>query len=262
VLRALVDDVPSFALVLLAVGLTVAIVLGGVWLVRRFVPATKEGFDAEVSSQVLGVVAAIFGLFLAFVIVIEFQNFDNAQGSVDDEANALAAITRDSKAFTPSDGNRIRSAVGAYVRVVVSDEFPRMRRGHESASALAAVDRMYGALQAIRPRSQTEIAFYGDAVTQLNQSLIARRERIAAARGGLPKLVLAMVAIGSVVILGYAMLVGSRSFWFHAIGAGAIALVVALSLVVLVDLSYPFSGDLSIGSHEFTTGALAQFFPN
>ena len=50
------------------------------------------------------------------------------------------------------------------------------------------------------------------------------------------------------MILGYTVLVGSRSFWFHAVGACAIALVVALSLVVLADLSYPFSGDLSAPS--------------
>ena len=54
--------------------------------------------------------------------------------------------------------------------------------------------------------------------------------------------------------------VGSRSFWFHAIGAGAIALVLCLSLVVLLDLTYPFSGDLSVGSKPFQSGTLGQFF--
>ena len=63
------------------------------------------------------------------------------------------------------------------------------------------------------------------------------------------------------MIIGYAVLVGSTSYWFHAIGAGAIALVVGLALVVLVDLIYPFSGDLSVGSGAFDSGILAQFFP-
>ena len=69
-----------------------------------------------------------------------------------------------------------------------------------------------------------------------------------------------LLLVGSMVIIGYAVLVGSRSFWFHAIGAGAIALVLGLSLVVLLDLTYPFSGDLSVSSAPFRTGALAQFF--
>src|SRR4051794_27830071 len=207
--------------------------LSGVWLVRRYVPPTREGFDAEVSSQVLGVVAALFGLLLAFVIVIEFQNFDSAQSNVDQEADSLAAITRDSRVFGGLEGARVRHAVGAYVREVVNDEWPRMHKGHESDSALGAVDGMYAAFQSVEPRSPEVTAFYDDAVKQLNQALISRRDRIGDATGGLPSLILALIAIGACLILGYALLVGSRSYWFHAIGACSIALIVALSLVVL-----------------------------
>jgi hypothetical protein len=66
--------------------------------------------------------------------------------------------------------------------------------------------------------------------------------------------------VGSIVIVGYTVLVGSRSYWFHAIGAGSVALILALALVVLLDLSYPFSGDLSVDSAPFRTGILTQFF--
>ncbi len=119
---------------------------------------------------------------------------------------------------------------------------------------------MYRALQAVNPRSPREVAFYDDSVRQLNTALVARRNRLDSASGGLPSIIAALILIGSVVIVGYAVLVGSRSFWFHAIGAGAIALVIGLALVVLVDLNYPFSGDLSVGSAPFKEGALAQFF--
>ena len=69
-----------------------------------------------------------------------------------------------------------------------------------------------------------------------------------------------LLLVGSIIIVGYTVLVGSRSFWFHAIGAGAVAIVLGLSLVVLLDLTYPFSGDLSVGPAPFRNGALAQFF--
>ena len=134
---------PSVVLVLVAVVLIVGAVLGGVWLIRRVVPATRDGFDAEVSSQLLGVVAALFGLILAFVIVIEFQNFDSAQGNVGQEADSLAAITRDSRAFPAAEGGRVRRAVGTYVRAVVGNEWPEMRDGHESAAAVSAIDGIY-----------------------------------------------------------------------------------------------------------------------
>jgi len=45
------------------------------------------------------------------------------------------------------------------------------------------------------------------------------------------------------------------------LGPLAIAVVVTISLVVLVDLTYPFSGDVSLQPNDFQAGALAQFFP-
>ena len=208
----------------------------------------------------LGVVATLLGLLLAFVIVIEYQNFGSAQDNVGQEADSLAAITRDSHALTPAQGARVRGAIGTYVRTVVSDEWPRLREGRDSVRAWSDVNGIYAALQGARPTSPQATAFYNDAVKQLNTALIARRERLSAANGGLPSLVLALIMVGALVMLGYVMLVGSRSYWFHTIGACSIALVIALSLVVLIDLSYPFSGSLNVSSAPFQTGALAEFF--
>jgi hypothetical protein len=66
---SLVNAVPIGALVVIVVALVVGLTLLGVRLARRIVPATRDGFDAEVSSQLLGVVATLFGLLLAFVVV-------------------------------------------------------------------------------------------------------------------------------------------------------------------------------------------------
>ena len=114
-----------------------------VWLIRRFVPAVREGFDAEVSSQILGVVAALFGLLLAFIVVIAYQNYGDTQSNVSNEADALAAIVRDSAAFPQPDRARVRTAVGLYVRAVVDDEWSRMHEGKDSARAAEAVNGMY-----------------------------------------------------------------------------------------------------------------------
>jgi hypothetical protein len=260
VLRGLINHVPIWLLLIAVVAAIVGLVLLLVWLIRRLVPAVREGFDAEVASQMLGVVAALFGLLLAFIVVIAYQNYGDTQSNVSDEADALGAIVRDSGAFRQPDRDRVRDAVGAYVRAVVDDEWPRMHEGNDSARAWAAVDGMYTAIQRVDPTSPKAVAFYDDSVRQLTTALDARRNRLDDAGGGLPWVIGALLLVGSIIIVGYTALVGSRSFWFHAIGAGAIALVLGLSLVVLLDLTYPFSGDLSVDSEPFRTGALAQFY--
>ena len=258
--RTVINHASVAEIVIVTVIVTMCVGLLGVWLIRRLVPATREGFDAEVSSQMLGVVASLLGLLLAFVIVIEYQNFGDAQDNVGQEADSLAAITHDSQALAPAQGARVRAAIGTYVRAVVDDEWPLLREGHDSLRAQNDVNGVYVAMEAARPTTPQATAFYNDSVKQLNEALIARRDRLDSATGGLPSLVLTLILIGALVILGYVLLVGSRSFWFHAIGACSIALVIVLSLVVLVDLSYPFSGSLNVSSSPFQTGALAQFF--
>ena len=260
VLRGAVDAVPMWLLLIAVVTVIVGLVLVLVWLIRRLVPAVTEGFDAEVASQMLGVVAALFGLLLAFIIVIAYQDYGDTRNSVSREADALAAVVRDSATFPQAAGDEVRSAVGAYVRIVVHEEWPRMNDGEQSARAWAAVEDVYTALQAIEPSSARTEAFYNDAVGQLNAALEARRDRLDDAEGGLPWVIAVLLLVGSFVILGYTVLVGSRSFGFHAIGSASIALVVGLSLVVLIALVYPFSGDLAIDPAPFRTGSLAQFF--
>jgi hypothetical protein len=69
-----------------------------------------------------------------------------------------------------------------------------------------------------------------------------------------------LILFSSFVIIAYAVLVGSPNYWFHLLGPAAIAMVIVISLVVLADLSYPFSGEVALSSDPFKTGALQQFF--
>jgi hypothetical protein len=77
---------------------------------------------------------------------------------------------------------------------------------------------------------------------------------------GLPRDLVELILFSSLVIVAYAVFVGSPNFWFHVLGPAAIAIVVAVSVVVLVDLACPFSGVLSVTPAQFKAGDLAAFF--
>ena len=124
-LRGVLNTVPvTLIIMFVAVGLTLGVTWFAVWLTRRIVPATRDGFHAEVSAPMLGVVGAVFGLLLAFVIVIAYQNFLEASGNVNRESGPLASILRDSAAFPEPGGSNVRRAVGTYVQSVVTNECP------------------------------------------------------------------------------------------------------------------------------------------
>jgi hypothetical protein len=154
----------------------------------------------------------------------------------------------------------VSTACATYVRAVVYDEWPRLRDGGSSARAAAGVDDLYRAMQAVKPATAAASAFYQDAIGRLNDVISVRRNRLADADGGLSAPIVGLIVLGSVVILGYTVLVGSRSAAFHAAGAGAIALVVGFSLVVLIAYNYLYAGSLAIGTTPYRAGVLAQYF--
>jgi hypothetical protein len=259
--RAIVNSVPTGWLLFAAAAVAVGLVLPCVVIVRRLVPATREGYHAEISAPMLGVVAALFGLLLAFVIIIAYQNYLSAGTNISRETESLSSVVRDSAAFPEPGGDDVRRAVGTYVRAVVYDSWPLMHEGKTSNLAVVGLDDIYAALRTVDPRSAQETAFYNDAVSQLDNTLAARQDRIESAAGGIPVVIMILLLFSTLVIVAYALFVGSPNFWFHALGPAAIAVVVAVSLVVLVDLSYPFSGSVTVSPEPFKTGVLAQFFP-
>ena len=259
-LRDVLNSVSFSWLLISAVVVSLLAGLVFVRLIRHFVPVTREGFHAEISAPMLGVVAAVFGLLLAFVIIIAYQNFLDADANVSREADALSAVVRDSGAFPGTAGDNVRAAVGSYVRVVAGDEWPHMKQGNESVLASGGLDVVLATIQTVKPRSPAEASFYEDSVTQVNDAVTARRDRLRSVAGGIPGPIAALILFSAVVIIGYAVLVGSPNLWFHVLGPAAITMVIAVSLVVLVDLSYPFSGSVAIASDPFTSGDLSQFF--
>lgn len=256
----MLNDVPAVWLLVAGGCVALAIVVPAVVLIRRFVPATREGYHAEVSAPMLGVVAALFGLFLAFVIIIAYQNYLSAGTNISREAEALSAIVRDSSAFPEPSGREVRSAVGDYARAVVFDAWPLMRLGRSSAVSAAELDDIFTALRGVKPNSPQALTFYQDAVTQVNTAASARQDRLGSVAGGIPGVIVILLLFNTLVIVAYAVFVGSPSFFFHVLGPSAIAVVVAVSLIVLFDLSYPFSGSVTVSPHDLRSGELEQFF--
>lgn len=106
--REVLNAVPTAWLLVAAVVLSLGVVLLCVRLVRHFVPGPREGYHAEVSAPMLNVVAAVFGLLLAFVIVIAYQNFLGAQANVS-QGGGCARLDRARQRRVPGAGARERA---------------------------------------------------------------------------------------------------------------------------------------------------------
>jgi len=257
--RYLLNTFTTLELGIIIVGGFVLLALIGLLITRRLVPSLQVSGENEIAGVILGVLAAIYGIVLAFVIVSLFEDFKKTQGDVRTEASALSKVYRDSQAFSPPEAKRVKTAVGDYVYDVVHKEWPAMSHGHESEKAWADLAAIYGSLRNYEPVTTSQQVFYGETVGRINDVTGARRERLNDNEESLPLTFEILLVGGAVLLLAFTFLFGMKSARLHATMVVSVAVLLGFNLLLALVLDYPFSGQVVVSNSAFTSGGLSVF---
>jgi len=76
--------------------------------IRRRWPVLADGEHNDVAGFIIAVVGVIYAGPPAFVVIVSWENFSQAESTVGQEASALRSIYRESQAFPPDVRARIR----------------------------------------------------------------------------------------------------------------------------------------------------------
>lgn len=238
--------VPDLMLGIAIVGASVALALGGVCVMRRCVHFSVLREDHDVAGFLYSAVGVVYGVLLGFITVVAWDEYRDTQGYVQQEAVRVSNLVRDAGVFPDAERIALRTALLAYARRVVHDEWPAMARRERSAPASAAYENIWQTVYVIEPGTEREKAFYGEAVMRLNELGAIRRERLSGSEMLVPPLMWALLCGGAVVCIGFTFMFGARSAWSHLVSAGALAGLIGFSLFLISALSSPFSGSLAI----------------
>src|SRR3954470_18449405 len=109
-------------LVLLGIGLVVAI---GLTLLseRAFDDGVRTRTSASVTA-IVGVIAGLYAVLVTFVIVNEWQSYNDAQTHVSNESAALASASFSAGVLSEPARARIDGEIARYARSVVCVELP------------------------------------------------------------------------------------------------------------------------------------------
>lgn len=256
--RWLLNTFPTWTLAVIVVGLFVAIAAAGVWVARRAFPAVRAGEANDFAGMMSGVLAAVYGVFLAFAIVALYEEFHEAEESVRGEASALSRLVVNANGLPPAEGQAMRRAVAAYRDTVVTVEWEAMEEGRSSEQAWAQMQGLYAVLQGFEPRTGRDAAFYEAAVGSVNDLVDARRARLHAAEAALPSTVMLLLFGGGVLTLAFTLAFGVPAPRMHTALTLSLAVLLGFSLLVALLLDHPFSGDVAVTAEPFHTDALRR----
>jgi O-antigen/teichoic acid export membrane protein len=244
--RWLVSNVPSWLLLL---GLVV-LVAGGAALVLFYVrhrfPQLEEGKHNHVTVFAVSFIGFMFAILLTFVSNSLWGQINDADAKARTEGATGMQLAADSTVFEKADSDRIRQGLLDYERAAIA-EWPEAASDRSFPEADNALARLYTAYRQVQPHNDLQTKYLDTSFSNLDNIRQARRERVLQAHMdvGPPWSLWVVILLTSAMVLGCAIIYGVEKPAMDYAMVATVGVLVAAALFLVVDLSYPFVGEMS-----------------
>jgi hypothetical protein len=230
----------------------VAASVGGVLLVRRLVPQEKLTENNEYASFSYSILGLIYGIYLAFTVVVVWQQYEVAEETAEQEVVILNALWRDVEVFRPEVRSLMQRRLKEYVRYVIETEWARMAPGLRDTSSVA-YDQLWTDFYAISPDASDprEAAFYEEAIARMNEFAMARRMRLLASTAGLPGSMWVLLILGAAGTIIFTWFYGTRYLSLQIAATTFLSVVIIYSVLLVRMLEHPFGGSIAVSPHAY-----------
>jgi hypothetical protein len=228
------------------VAVIVGVSVGGLILFRRAVSHTRFENANHVSGAVFQVAGVLYAVLVAFVVVVVWEQFGDAEDASSKEASAIADLLRDSTALPAESRAEVQRNLIAYTRDVIDKEFPRMRHGETIEEQSDALINVWDSYLKIQPESRSEISFFDYAIVRLNDLSANRKLRVSTGDASVPGELWVLMFGGGLVLMVFTYLFGTRDLLVHALAVGLTASLLAFVLYLIFALEHPYVGALSV----------------
>jgi hypothetical protein len=244
---------PTLRALLPSVVWAIGLALIGLVVMRWLVPLRALRAANDVVGNYLQTVGTIYAVLLAFVVFVVWQQFNDARGHVEHEANELLDLARTARGLPDKLRAPLLAEANAYVQVVLGREWEAMGRNDEARLEDGArlLDRMFDLMVAYEPLSECHKSLYELALARFNDLSDTRANRLSASRLHIPLALRLLLWAGAATTVGSMYLFAVESLAIHALITGALAGAISHVLYVIRDLDDCFDGDWQVPRAPF-----------
>ena len=237
---------------LLVVVLSVVLAIAGLLSIHRLlVPLVHLDSHSEATSATHQAITLIYGVTVAFAILVVWEQLDTALATTQREASDVEVIYRLAEQLPKSDRAEIQELSRSYVQVVVQEEWPLLAHGQGSPRAQGTLDELRTSIQEFDPKTMGEQALYTQMLTQVVTLEENRGLRLQESNEGVPPLLWIVMVIAGILTVTFAYLFGMEYPRVQMLRVAVLAVVVALSLYTVRVIEYPFVGEVQVRPEAF-----------
>lgn len=238
---------PGWVLVLFLFLFT-ALAMTGPFVVRRRIRLERLRGNNEVAGFKFAVIGVLYAVLLAFVVIISWERFYDAEKAVTAEAGAAATIYRLSIGLDQSSATALRANLSAYLNSVLADEYPAMARGRSSAVTTRMLSDLYELVVRYRPTDLHDSALQKDLLEELDQLTQKRRERLVMAEGTVPDVIWFVLFLGAALTISFTFFFGTQNLKAQSLMTGVLAAVILSAVLVVIALDRPYTGAVIVSN--------------
>ena len=235
---------PMWLLGLIFLFVSVTIGVGGLLLVRRFLPnrvlAKEHGFVGSITE----VIGTMFAVLLAFLVVVVWQDHREQSQRTVEEACRLGNIYRDSRAFPEKEMVILQALVRSYTVALVTDAWPSMTQGREGTVAWSEFNRLYAQVVSLEPANSKEQVVYANLLEHVNELANFRRLRLLSCREPVvPAALWLVMMMAGFISVSASYFFPIQSLRVHGIMIGFLSAIIGLTIFLgcAAQLSVPKS---------------------
>ena len=201
----------------------------------------------SVSPALLSPMGTVFGLLVVFSVVQVWSDMDRANVAVNREASAIRMVALLAPSFPGEPETQILDLLRHHIDEAVFAEWATMAK--QSASLRVAPPALAEALRlavSLAPNGERQIAAQREIVTELENAMDARRQRIILSRSSVNWVKWICLFAQAGCTLTAIAIVHSDNRAGAAIAMGIFATGVAVSVLLIASHDRPFSGEISV----------------
>ena len=230
---------------LLVVVPTIAAMAGPV-IARRVFGLERLATNNEVAGFKFATVGVLYAVLLAFVVIVVWEKFSDAESDVSREAGAAASLYRLIGGIDAPAQQEIRERLTVYLTSVVDDDWKAMETGRSSRKTTQALNALYASALAYQPKDQRGNEIMAEILDQLHHITEARRARLVKALGAVPGVIWLVLFGGAALTIGFTFFFGTENLRAQSLMTGVLALLIFSGLLVIVAIDRPFSGSVKV----------------
>ena len=228
-----------------------AVSCGGLLLFHRLVHVDLRKAHNDLAGFIFAVVGVIYAVLLAFIAIATWQSFTKASDIVENESDFAGAIYLDTQGLPQAKGQSIRDAVERYVSVVIEQEWPQQRTGRVPDQGWKPLRELDTAIATLQPQNAGEAVVQAELFKTWNELYLTRSSRLSAVEGHIPDVLWWIILCGAGITTGYTFFFGFESFGMHMAMTAIVAVSLALVIVLIIAVDWPFRGEVSISPDPF-----------